>query len=351
MRLLATCLGLAVVGAGEPGEQTRPNVHRWRIDTSTSRLTVHVFKKGILSPSLHDHLFSPTSWVGSLEFDPTAPDREPVRVEVSVAAASLHDHEPGLSDKDRAKVEAQVQSRDILDTAKYPQIRFESREVRLGRPAGDGSVQAELTGQFELHGVRQIVRIPMRARWSSQELQADGTLVLRQSDFGIRPYSKALGTIAVQDRVEVNLSIHAVPTEGGATVSQVEDFETGPVRTLTCYTAARSTILDEGQRFQLCQGASTAAPVGCFERAHLLTTLDTQQSIVLCRCAFDTSPVDCYDLGRQDATLDTDQVVVLCSTIAQYQLSPNCIPIWGTPSWGSRGSVSGSMSRATASRW
>jgi hypothetical protein len=113
-------------------------------------------------------------------------------------------------------------------------------------------------------------------------------------------------------------------------VRTVQDEGTPPIRTLTCYTSARlDTTLDDDQRFLLCQGANTAAPVMCFNRARIETTLDTRQSIVLCRCAFDTSPIDCWEEGRTDLSLESDEIVGLCSTIVQYQLYPNCLPVWG----------------------
>src|SRR2546428_5536775 len=109
---------LAVLATGSPGG-TAPRI--WRVDIAQSRLVVHVFRKGLLSPVLHDHHFVPERWSATVTFDPDRPRQAEVRV--TVAADSLRDRQPQLSPSDIQTVERQARGPKVLDADRYPAIR------------------------------------------------------------------------------------------------------------------------------------------------------------------------------------------------------------------------------------
>jgi polyisoprenoid-binding protein YceI len=183
----------------------------WSIDTSRSALVVRVFRAGALSPKLHDHAFMPEHWGGHIRFDPEAPAA--CAVDVTVDATSLRDHQPELSAEDQAKVEDQVRSPRILDTARYPGVRFRADRLEDIETLGPQRLKGVLVGTLELHGQSRPLRIPIEAAWSARGLEAVGAVSFRQSDFGIKPYKKLLGTIAVRDEVRVELKLQAHPAE------------------------------------------------------------------------------------------------------------------------------------------
>ncbi|MBI2388582.1 MAG: YceI family protein [Deltaproteobacteria bacterium] len=198
--LVASALGYAAPVRAAPRE--------YRVDTARSKLVVHVFRAGALSPMLHDHHFAATSWTART-FDPERPSE--TRALVIVQASSLRDRQPALSEKDRMKVDSQVQGPEILDAARHPVIRFELERLELD-PSSDPKkafLRGELVGTLELHGHTRRVTIPAAARWSDDWLGVNGLVAFRQSDFGIEPYRKLGGAIAVQDGVEVELSLRA----------------------------------------------------------------------------------------------------------------------------------------------
>lgn len=53
----------------------------------------------------------------------------------------------------------------------------------------------------------------MRASREGAGWRASGTLRFLQSDFGIEPYSGFLGTIAVQDEVQVEFDLFLAPVQ------------------------------------------------------------------------------------------------------------------------------------------
>ncbi len=182
----------------------------WRIDTATSRIVAHVMRKGLLSPVLHDHHFVPERWRGTLAFDPDRPGE--LAVEVVIEAASLRDQQPKLSPADRQQVEAELRSARFLDVARYPDIRFTADRLDQIERAGAGAIEIKgrLLGHLTIRDVTAPIEMKVAADIEAQRLRASGEAVFRQSQFGIRPLSRLLGAIGVEDRVRVEVSIDAV---------------------------------------------------------------------------------------------------------------------------------------------
>jgi polyisoprenoid-binding protein YceI len=185
----------------------------WSIDASRSRLIVHVLPAGLLSSALHAHHFQPDEWSGEVAWDPEHPRN--VRMEVRVAASSLRDQQPKLSAKDRAKVEGQTREAGILDSAKFPQILFQASELELERSpsGGNGDFRGTLKGTLTLHGKTLPLGIPIQGKLSGDRFEASATAGFKQSDFGIQPYSTALGTVAVKDEITVEIFLAGVPAD------------------------------------------------------------------------------------------------------------------------------------------
>lgn len=205
---LAALTGAPSSGAS-PAGATR-TAETWTVDPARSELVIHVHRKGLLSPFLHDHHFVPTSWSANASFDPARP--EETHVSVVVDASSLRDRQPALSEQDRLKVEGQVRGPDVLDAERYPEVEFtaDRLEITPEQSQAPDLLHGELVGSLRLHGRVQELRVPVAARWSSGWLRVNGNATLAQSAFGIEPYKTALGAIAVHDRVDVELSLHAV---------------------------------------------------------------------------------------------------------------------------------------------
>ncbi|WP_338763844.1 YceI family protein [Massilia sp. METH4] len=90
----------------------------------------------------------------------------------------------------------------VLDAEKYPLV-----EVRARRTGEPGQLQADIT----LHGVTRSYSVPTVLDTSAQGVTARGTLVLKQTDFGITPFSVMGGALAVQDALEIRFILPARP--------------------------------------------------------------------------------------------------------------------------------------------
>ncbi len=54
------------------------------------------------------------------------------------------------------------------------------------------------------------VSVDLLLRVTADTLRAEGSFVVKQTDFGIKPFSKALGMVKVKDEVRFELRVVAV---------------------------------------------------------------------------------------------------------------------------------------------
>lgn len=185
----------------------------WKAVVARSQLTLHVYKKGLLSGAAHDHLFVPSRWRATAAFDEARPSA--LRAELVIAAASLRDRQPSLSSGDREKVDRQAAGPDVLDAARYPEIRFTAGGGLDGagaaRAAEEGRLEGVLAGTLALHGRERPLSVRVVAKKGGGGWWAHGSARFKQSDFGIEPYSGFLGTIAVQDEVQLDYELFLAP--------------------------------------------------------------------------------------------------------------------------------------------
>lgn len=204
-------LALLTLAASPPRASTDASVREWTIDPSQSKLTIHVEPGGILSPTLHPHHFQPDEWSGEITWDPKNP--RTAKVEVRVSAGTLRDKQDKLKPKDVAKVEAQAKGPAILDAAQFPTIVFEAHEIEVAKAPvnGKGEFRGTLNGTLTLHGKTGPVGMAVQGLVAAERFEAGASATFKQTDFGIKPYKAALGTISVKDEINVEISIVALP--------------------------------------------------------------------------------------------------------------------------------------------
>lgn len=104
----------------------------------------------------------------------------------------------------RQKVTANMLGPDVLDVQRYPTATCHVQSVRpLAQASAAGYPQWELDCQFTLHGVTRPLRFVVEAVEKDGWTHARGRFSILQTDYGIKPYSLALGTIGVADRLDI----------------------------------------------------------------------------------------------------------------------------------------------------
>jgi polyisoprenoid-binding protein YceI len=176
----------------------------YHIDVPRSRFVVNTETTGMSSMFGHDHKLEVGDYAGEVNLAPG----EPVTASLglSVRADSLRAVDE-RDDDTAAELDAALRDH-VLETRKYPIIKFKSRAVTAVSRA-DGTFDVNLAGTLDLHGVRREVTLPVTLAFQGDSVRASGTLQLRQRDFKIAPFSFAGGTVTVADRVSLSFTIVA----------------------------------------------------------------------------------------------------------------------------------------------
>jgi len=161
------------------------------IDVEHSVLKVLVFKSGLFSAFGHNHEIAAPIEEGSVSLKPPG-------VEFRVAACKLRVLDPELSADERAKVQKTMEGPEVLDCARFPEIRFQSSSVEKV-----GADQWAVRGNLSLHGQSHPVSVAVKQQGGRYQ----GSASLKQRDFGMTPVSVAGGTVKVKDEVKIEFEI------------------------------------------------------------------------------------------------------------------------------------------------
>ena len=201
-----TCgLGPASFGqTAPPKASVPPSKSAYQIDAKKSRLIVETETTGLSSMFAHDHKIGVRDFTGEATFTRDKP--KGASLTLTVQASSLYlmgENEIGS----RQSIESALRE-DVLETAKYPEIVFKSRNVTTER-RGDGTFDVRITGDLKLHGVTKQVVLPARVSLDNGTLHAIGVIELRQTDFKITPFSFVNGSVGIRDVVTLSFDILA----------------------------------------------------------------------------------------------------------------------------------------------
>lgn len=166
-----------------------------QIDTEHSRITVRVFKSGLFAMFGDNHVIRAPLSEGTVDESATP------SVALLVDPYQLQVLDPGLSLKDRAEVQQRMLGPEVLDAARFTEIRFRSTSVN---PIGSGHWMVE--GDLTLHGQTRAVKVDVVGETGRYR----GSAALKQRDFGIKPISIVGGTVKVKDEVKIEFEIVTV---------------------------------------------------------------------------------------------------------------------------------------------
>lgn len=197
-------LGLAILAAASPAACAEERAYA--IDGERSTLTVRVFKAGFLSSLGHDHTIEARGVAGTIAADPARPAGG--RVAFEVASSRLAVADPGIDEDDREEIQENMDA-EVLEVAKYPTIAFRSTRVEAV-PETPGALLVE--GDLALHGVTRRISLVVlfeAVGAGRDEILARGSTTLLQTDYGIEPFSTALGAVGVKNEVKIEFAIRA----------------------------------------------------------------------------------------------------------------------------------------------
>jgi polyisoprenoid-binding protein YceI len=178
----------------------------YTIVPSESSFRVFVGKTGLFSALAHDHEIGVKTFSGRVVVPESGAGAGSLEMEVDATSLEVLDTKP--SDEDKKKIFNSMHN-EVLESAKHPKITFKSVSVGGMKQTGNNAYSFVVSGDLTLKGVTKRIEIPVTATVTPQQIRAGGKYALKQSDFGIKPFSAAGGTIKVKDEIVLNFDIVA----------------------------------------------------------------------------------------------------------------------------------------------
>jgi polyisoprenoid-binding protein YceI len=177
---------------------------RYVIDTAASRFTVQAFATGLLSAFGHSPVIGMRDYDGGIHFVPETYEKAFVRMALRTNALEVLDE---MKSDDRKKLE-QTMYEDLLEIARFPEAVYESKEIAITRHSAN-LLNARVTGELSFHGVTRTESLDARVTPTGSILRASGEFQLRQSDYGIKPFSFASGALRLKDELKFKFELVA----------------------------------------------------------------------------------------------------------------------------------------------
>ncbi|HEY3645077.1 MAG TPA: YceI family protein [Gammaproteobacteria bacterium] len=196
--------------SGELRSQPAAGSTHYVVDAAHSEVEFLVYKAGSLSAFGHNHTVEAREFSGDVYLAPQFKDsmfslKLPVkrfevdRAEARTAAGDDFTSKP--TPKDIQGTTEHMLGADSLDADKYPDVTIQS--VAL---SGE-EAKAEMTVRITLHGTARDVKVPVSVSHDGDGLTAAGDFELRQTEFGIKPFSAVGGALQVADAFKVQFKI------------------------------------------------------------------------------------------------------------------------------------------------
>lgn len=190
---------------GTTTETAKTDVVRYRLVADQSTFTVQAFAEGLFSAFGHDPVLAIKDFAGEAQFVPGSFESASLKITIKADSIVLSNE---VKEKDRLEIEETMRDQ-VLEIAKYPEIVFVSSNISVSRLA-EGRYRARIIGDLTLHGVT------LKNLWISAEtiatgdsLRAQGEFSLKQTDFCIKPFSAAGGTIKLKNELKFSFDIVA----------------------------------------------------------------------------------------------------------------------------------------------
>jgi len=176
----------------------------YAVDTRASQFTVQAFASGLISVVAHSPKLAIRDWSGEVQFNASNFQEPSLRVKIRAASLEVLDE---LTDRDRHELH-RVMNQDVLETATFPNISFDSCEVTAVRTRED-LFRIQILGNLTLHGVTNQQPLIAQVAVGVDSLRAYGEFTVLQSDYGVKIASIAGGTLRLRDELKCSFYVVA----------------------------------------------------------------------------------------------------------------------------------------------
>jgi hypothetical protein len=185
----------------------------YEVDPSASVVHIHVFRGGAFARLGHNHVVSSRSVSGRVwlrrqfarsGFELSFPVVDLIVDDPEARRAAGSDFPPEIPEADKQGTRRNMLRKEVLDAQNHPTVTVKSASI-------SGSVDAPtIKASITLKDATRDVEVPARIEISDAQLSARGEFYIKQTDFGMKPFSVGLGALVVQDQLLVRFELTAV---------------------------------------------------------------------------------------------------------------------------------------------
>ena len=173
----------------------------YAVDPAASLVAVTVRRAGLMARLGHDHVVASRTLAGQVAPAAGSADLTFRLDQMSVDEPQLL-RDAGIDRQPSPQAVEGTRTNmlgPVLDAQRYPLVTLHAQQQ------ADGPLRVAVT----LHGVTRWLALPATVTVDAAQVSASGTARLKQTDFGITPFSVGAGLLSVQDELEVRYHIVA----------------------------------------------------------------------------------------------------------------------------------------------
>jgi polyisoprenoid-binding protein YceI len=184
----------------------------YQVDPASSQLAILVYRGGKFSRLGHNHVMTSQDVTGRVwvhpefsrsGFELSFPVAKLVIDDAAARRAAGGDFPPDIPQSDKDGTRKNMLKPEVLDGEHYAEVKL--RAAKIG-----GTLDApQVTAHITIKDASRDVEVPVQLAVEGAKLSASGEFDILQTDFGITPFSVALGALEVQDRLHIKFKIVA----------------------------------------------------------------------------------------------------------------------------------------------
>lgn len=199
----------------EPPAPTAPDTRGatvYDVSPQSSQLAIYVFRGGRFSRLGHNHVMTSQNLTGRVwvhpefarsGFELSFPVAQLVVDDAEARRAAGSDFPPDIPQSDKDGTRKNMLKPEVLDGEHYPEVKLRSAKV-------GGTLEApQVTAHITIKETSRDVEVPVTIEAAGAKLTASGEFDVLQTEFGMKPFSVALGALEVQDRLHLKFKIIA----------------------------------------------------------------------------------------------------------------------------------------------
>lgn len=184
----------------------------YEVSSQSSQLSIQVFRGGKFSRLGHNHVMTSQQVSGRVwvhpefarsGFELSFPVAQLVVDDAEARRAAGSEFPPDIPQSDKDGTRKNMLRAEVLDGEHYPEVKLRSAHVA-------GTLEApQVTAHITIKDASRDVQVPVKLTIEGAKLSASGAFDILQTEFGIKPFSVALGALEVQDKLHIEFKIVA----------------------------------------------------------------------------------------------------------------------------------------------